>query len=190
MLEQIFDLVKQYGQQSVVDNPEVPNELNNQVLNEATHTITGGLQNVLSGGGLQNLIGMFYGGQNQNSGSILNNPIVAGIVSQLAGNLISKFNLNPAVANSVANNLIPGVMHSLVNRTVSNAPQDGGFNLTNLISTLTGASGGGGFDFQNLLNQFAGGEQVDPNVANQVAQQAQQHQQGGGLADLIQGFFK
>jgi hypothetical protein len=49
MLEQILDLVKQQGQQSVVQNTEVPNEKNNEVMMEAASTITGGLQNMLSG---------------------------------------------------------------------------------------------------------------------------------------------
>lgn len=34
MLEQIAQLVREYGQQSVVDNPEVPNNLNNEVMAE------------------------------------------------------------------------------------------------------------------------------------------------------------
>ena len=36
MLEQITQLVKQYGQELVVENPDVPNESNNAVLAEAT----------------------------------------------------------------------------------------------------------------------------------------------------------
>ncbi len=42
MLEQILELVKQQGQQSVVQNTEVPDEKNNEVMMEAASTITGG----------------------------------------------------------------------------------------------------------------------------------------------------
>ena len=52
MLEQISELVKQYGKEAVIDNPDIPNEENNAVLAEATSTITGGMQNMLAGGGL------------------------------------------------------------------------------------------------------------------------------------------
>ena len=62
MLEQISALVKQYGKEVVIDNPDIPNEENNAVLAEATSTITGGMQNMLAGGGLQDIISMFTGG--------------------------------------------------------------------------------------------------------------------------------
>ena len=63
MLEQISELVKQFGQDTVVNNPDVPNEENNAVLAEATNTITRGMQNMLAGGGLQDIISMFTGGR-------------------------------------------------------------------------------------------------------------------------------
>jgi hypothetical protein len=48
MLEQISELVKQFGRQAVVENPDIPNEQNNAVLAEATNTIAGGMQNMLA----------------------------------------------------------------------------------------------------------------------------------------------
>src|SRR4030095_12219839 len=44
MLEQISELVKQFGRQAVVENPDIPNEQNNAVLAEATNTIAGGMR--------------------------------------------------------------------------------------------------------------------------------------------------
>jgi len=106
MLEQILELVKQSGQQSVVDNNDVPNTDNNAVMAEAAKTITGGLQNVISGGGLQSIVSMFTGsGQNQGQSSIMSNPIVSMMVGHLANNLVRKMNLSPAVANGISNNI-------------------------------------------------------------------------------------
>ncbi|HOZ85854.1 MAG TPA: hypothetical protein PK191_10225 [Niabella sp.] len=208
MLEQILELVKQSGQQSVVDNNDVPNTDNNAVMAEAAKTITGGLQNVISGGGLQSIVSMFTGsGQNQGQSSIMSNPIVSMMVGHLANNLVRKMNLSPAVANGISNNIIPAVMNNLINRTQSNDPANSGFNLTDLISAFTGDrnnsqsnQGGAGFDFQGLLNQFTGngggGSSAAPDISNilgNLTQQAQQNQQQGGgnaLAGLIQGFFK
>ncbi|MGJ7030733.1 hypothetical protein [Niabella hirudinis] len=202
MLDQILNLVKQYGQQSVVDNPGVPNEYNNQVMAEAASTITNGFQNMASGGGLQSILSLFTGGQNQgNSGGILSNPIVSMMIGHLANRLVSNMNLNPATANSIANNIIPNVINSMVSKTASNEPQDSGFNLNNLIGSLTGGgsnTAAGGFDFQGLLNQVSGGQGAAGSVnigdiISQVTQSAQQHQQSqqsGGLAGLISGFFK
>ncbi len=209
MLEQIAQLVKQYGQQSVVANADVPNDLNNQVLAEATSTITGGLQNMLSGGGLQSILSLFTG-QQQNKAGLMGNPIVSMMVGHFASKLMGKFNLNPSLASTIANNIIPNVLNSLVSKTVSNDPSNNAFDLNDLIASFTGGSAatsnqGGGFDFQGLLNQITqggGSAQQQPsgfeNIINTITQQAQQAQQnqqgqgqqGGWLGDLVKGFFK
>lgn len=206
MLDQILDLVKQQGQQIVVQNPEVPDSENNAVMMEAANTITGGFQNMLSGGGLQNIISMFTGGsQGQNNNSLLSNPVVSMMVGHLAGNLVKKMNLNPAVANGIANNIIPGVLNNLVSKTRSNDPADDGFDLNDLIASLTGGNAAqdnrqtNGFDFQGLIGQLGadtnGDGKVDlSDIVNVVTRQAQSQQQGqgqgGGLTDLIKGFFR
>ncbi|MES1218091.1 MAG: hypothetical protein ABUT20_21470 [Bacteroidota bacterium] len=215
MFEQISNLVKEFGQQSVVENPAIPNDQNNAVLAEATHTITGGMQNMLAGGGLQDILSLFTGGGNNNqsnsqSGGIsglLNNPAVASMVSNFVSSLMNKFNMSHAQATSVSNSLIPNVLNGLITRTTSTDPANSAFDLNSLIGSLTGGNvatkqSGGGFDFQGLLNQFTsgggnaggGGFNLD-NIINEVTQGAQQHQQqqqaksGGGIEDMIKGFF-
>ncbi|MCH5596917.1 hypothetical protein [Niabella ginsengisoli] len=193
MLEQILDLVKQQGQQSVVQNADIPNEKNAEVMKEAASTITGGFQNMLSSGGLQNIIGMFGDNSNEGKAGLLTNPMVATLISQLAGNLIKKLNLSPAVANNVAGDIIPGVLDKLRNNTRSNAPENDAFNLNDLIGAFTGGKNkSNGFDFQGLISQFTGEGKVDLDEANKtVSSQAQQkQQQESGLSDLIQNFFK
>lgn len=207
MLDQILQLVKQYGQQSVVDNPEVPNEVNQEVLAEAGNTITNGFQNMASGGGLESILSLFTGNQGNNSRSqgIMANPMIQMMVGHLAQKLISKMKLNPATANSIATNIIPNVINSMVSKTASNDPANDGFDLNDLIASFTGGSANqdntqtNGFDFQGLLNQITGGGNGSgcPDIGQLIpaitarAQQHQQQQQGqGGLANLIAGFFK
>ena len=214
MLEQISNLVKEYGQEAVVDNPSIPNAQNNEVLAEATHTITGGLQNMLAGGGLQEILSMFTGGGNQTSkqggggiSGLLNNPAVSAMISSLIGKLTGKFNMSPSQATQVSNSLIPNVLNGLIDRTKSNDPSNDAFDLNDLIGSLTGGnvatkeSGSGGFDFQGLLNQFTGGGSGNTgggfnleDIIGQVTHGAQQHQEqqtksSGGIGDLIKGFF-
>lgn len=213
MLEQISELVKQFGQDAVVNNPAVPNDENNAVLAEATNTITGGMQNMLAGGGLQDIISMFTGGKSaadQSSsqggiGGLLKNPIVAMMVGHLISKLVGKFNMSPAQASNISNNLIPNVLNGLITRTNSNSPADDSFDFNDLISSLTGGNtatseSGGGFNFQELLEQLTkggangnGGFDLQ-DIVNQVTSGAQQsqEQQGrntGGFANLIKGFF-
>ena len=202
MLDQILDLVKQYGQQSVVENQQVPNADNHAILAEAASTITGGFQNMLGGGGLQSIISMFTGNQGPSQGGVLSNPIVAMMVGHLTNKLVSKMNLNPAVANGIANNIIPGVISSMVNNTRSNNPANDGFDLNDLVAVFTGGDAKAnntqtnGIDLQDILDKFTGGgnsyQQPDiSDIIGNITQKAQQQgRSGGGISDIIGGFFK
>jgi uncharacterized membrane protein YeaQ/YmgE (transglycosylase-associated protein family) len=211
MLEELFNLVKENASDVVVNNPDIPNEHNDEVVAEATNTVASGLRNMVAGGGLQNIISMFTGGNQQAGGndksSLLSNPIVNMMVGHFAGKLMSKFNLGGTQANSVANNLIPSVISNLISK--SNSSDNNGFSLEGLLNSITGgqtqqvvqdqqASGNTGFNFQNLISQFTGGGQSGGggglmDIVSQLAGGAQNQQAkngGGGLMDLIKGFIK
>ena len=55
MLENLFNLIKEHGTDAVINNPAIPNEQNDAVLADATHSVADGLQGVLAGGGLRDL---------------------------------------------------------------------------------------------------------------------------------------
>ena len=202
MLEELFNLVKNVAGDTVVNNPEVPNEKNNEVIAEATNTVASGLRNMVAGGGLQNLVSLFKGNNNSQSGNgLLSNPIVNMMVGHLAGKLMSKYNLGSSQANTVSSNLIPGVISGLVNKT--NDPNNAGFSLDGLLNSITGGkaaevasqeqggSGGGLSDLLGSLSGGSGGGLMD--IVSKLAGGAQEQQQrngGGGLMDLIKGFIK
>lgn len=210
MLDDLFALVKGFAGDAVVNNPDVPNEHNDAVVAEATNTVAGGLQNMVAGGGLQNIISMFSGGGQQAGGKgILSNPIVNMMIGHFAKKLMSKYNLGSNQASSVANDLIPNVMNGLIDKT--NDPNNSSFTLDNLLHSLTGGQstqvareeqnkGNSGFNFQNLISQFTGGGNQQSggggglmDIMSKItggAQNAQQQQGGGGLMDMIKGFMK
>ena len=214
MLDKLVDLIKGLAGDAVVNNPDVPNEHNDAVVAEATNTVTSGLQNMIAGGGLQNILSLFGGGgaagQPQTGQGLLSNPIVNMMVGHFASKLMSKFGLGSSQANGVANNLIPNVLSGLINKT--NDPNDSNFTLDNLLHTLTGgqstqvaqeqqASGNSGFSFQNLISQFTGGGGGQQSgggggimdIVKKIAGGAQNQQQqsgGGGFMDMIKGFLK
>ncbi len=211
MLDQLFSLVKQFGQDTVVDNPEVPNEYNQEIMADATKTVASGFQNIMAGGGLSNIVDLFKGnsntGPNRNSGGLLKNPIVTMMVGYFVNKLVSKYKMSPASAGNVASSLIPNVLNGLISKTTSQDPQNDAFDFNDLIGSLTGgkvptSESGGGFNFQGLLNQLtgAGGGQAGngsdiQDIISQVTRGAQEnHAQqagsGSGLMDLIQGFIK
>lgn len=199
MLKELFDLVKGNATETVINNPAVSNEMNDQVVAEATDTVASGLRNMVAGGGLQSVISMFTGaGDKQQSGSsLVNNPLVSMMIGHFVGKLTNKFNMKSGDANQVASNLIPNVLSSLVNK--SNDPGDNTFSLEGLLNSITGnglaQQQNNGVNLQDLLGQFTGQQNGGgmSDILAQLSQGAQQQQQkngAGGLMDLIKGFIK
>jgi len=209
MLDQIVNLVKQFGQDSVVNNPEVPNEYNQEVLADASSTITNGFQNVIAGGGFENILDLFKGGGNNAGtgngiGGLIKNPIVTMMVGYFISKLVNKYKMSPASASSVANNLIPNTLTSLISQT--NDPNNPNATLDNLVGSLTGNNAfdenqdnNGSSPLQNLLDQFTGSgsgtgggfdlQDIIGNLTKKAQNGFQNRQQSGGLMDMIKGFF-
>lgn len=214
MLDQLLNIVKQAGFDTVVNNPDVPNEQNNEVMADATHTITSGLKNVLAGGGFENILNLFKGGGGTTSsgsgiGGLLKNPMVTMMIGYFISKLVSKYKMSPASASNVANSLIPNALNGIINET--NNPANPGFTLDGLIGSLTGNGGaqsqgqGGNDILQNLLDNFTGGgsnagggsgfdiQDIIGGLTKKAQnsfQDEQGRQGGGGLLDMIKGFFQ
>lgn len=202
MLNELFDLVRGNAHESVINNPDVPNENNEEVVAEATNTIASGFRNIVAGGGVQSLLSLF-GGDGSNKKGLLSNPIVSMMMGHFAGKLMNKFGMNNSQANNLSGSLIPNVLGNLINKT--NDPNDSGFSLEKLLGSITGSnsssnnseqSSGGGLG--DLLKQFTGSKDQSSSggglmdMVKQLAGGAQQQQQknGGGLLDLIKGFTR
>jgi hypothetical protein len=196
MLKEIFDLVRGNAEETVIRNPEVPDQYNNEVVAEATNTVASGMRNMVAGGGLQSLLSLFTGGNSSRKG-LLQNPIVNMMMGHFASKLMNKFSLNNAQANNVSGHLIPDVLSNLISKT--NDPNDSNFSLEKLIGSITGkkeqVSGGNGLN--DLISRFTGGNGSDGNggglldVIKQFAGGAQEQQaRNGNLMDLIKGFMK
>ncbi len=196
MLKELFDLVKGQATDTVINNPDVPNQYNNDVVAEATNTVASGLRNVVAGGGVQNILSMF--GSNPNKKSLLSNPIVSMMMGHFASKLMNKFRMGPSQANNLSGNLIPNVLGTLINK--SNDPNDSAFSLDKLLASITGGrsnevtSQAGGLG--GLLRQFNSGGQSNGDglldIVKTLAGGAQEQQQrnGGSLLDLIKGFAR
>lgn len=195
MLKEIFELVRGSATETVIQNPAVPDARNDDVVAEATNTVASGLRNIVAGGGVQSLLGLFGSGTDKKS--LLGNPIVSMMMGHFAGKLMNKFNMDPAQANQLSGNLIPGVLGNLIGKT--NDPNEPAFSLEKLLASitgrkeeLTGAQGGG---LGDLLSQITGGGQQSGggvlDIIKELAGGAQQQQQSNGsLLDLIKGFAR
>lgn len=131
MLEQLTQLVQQFGQEAVVKNDAIPNEHNGAVMEEAGNSIFSSLQKMASEGGVEKLAELLQGNNTQDS----SNPTVQQITQQLTGSLGEKFGLNNDTASGVAGNLIPKILGGLANKTKD--PNDS-FQITDLVGAITG----------------------------------------------------
>ncbi|RYZ58128.1 MAG: hypothetical protein EOO14_10085 [Chitinophagaceae bacterium] len=193
MLKEIFELVKGTATEAVVQNPAVPDNQNDEVVAEATNTVASGLRNIVAGGGLQSLLGLFGSGIDKKS--LLGNPIVSMMMGHFAGKLMNKFGMAPSQANQLSGTLIPDVLGNLIGKT--NDPNESAFSLENLIASITGKKDAQGGGIGDLLSQITGGASPQSgggmlDIIKELAGGAQQQQQsnGGSLLDLIKGFAR
>ena len=184
MLDNLLNLVKQHAGGSIINNPAVPNEKNEEAVAVAGDSITGGLQQLLSQGGIKQVLSMFSGKQDINP----ENPAVQQVSGNVVQNLMDKLGLNQQQAGSVANGLVPDVLKNLVNKT--NDPNDGSFDIQGIFNSLSNG-GTSGLDVQGLLGKFKGGldQDGDGDVDLQDLTAAFSSKGGGGVMDKLKGLF-
>lgn len=192
MLEQLFNLVKEQAGPAIIQNPDIPNERNDEAIADVTSNISGGLQDALASGRFSEVLSLLGG----RGGDVQRNPLA----NQLSGNaeqsLMQKFNLNQGQAGGIVSSLLPSVLKRLISKT--NDPDDNGFDLQGIFSSLTGGNTSG-IDLQGLLGRFSqGGLDRDgdgdtdlKDIINMVKGGAtqQKQQSGGGMMDIVKGLF-
>jgi len=131
MFEQLMQMIQQGGQQSVVDNIEVPNEHNEAILNEAQQSITSGLQGLASTGELNSLM------DNNDPQQVAAHPAVQNISNNFMGSIMDKFGLSKGTAATIAASIIPMVLSKITNK---GGQAGGGFDLGSILSSITGGN--------------------------------------------------
>lgn len=212
MLDQLFNIVKNFGQETVVNNPDVPNEYNKEVMADATHTIAGGFKNMVAGGGFESIFNLFKGGGNTGGGigGLIKNPIVSMMIGHFISKLVGKYSMSPSVASNVASTIIPQSINSLIDKTKD--PNDKNLNMDGFINSIIGGGAteekqeekAGGSPLQDLLEKFTGGGGGGntnsgaggfdlQNIIGKLTQKSQNSLKGdkggGGLMDMIKSFF-
>ena len=150
MLENLLNLIKEHAGSSIINNPAIPNERNEEAIATTGNSIASGLQNLLGGGGLQDVLKLF-GGQ---GGEVNNNhPVVQSLSGNVIQDLMKKFNLDHGAASNIAGGLVPNVLQNLVKKT--NDPADNSFDIQGIFNSLSGGKTGG-LNIQGLLGKPAG----------------------------------
>lgn len=192
MLEVLQGLIQQYGQGAVVNNPAVPNQHNEGVMNEVMEGLVGGLSNQAnSPGGLGSLLGLLGNGSGSGQG-LMSNPVVGNIAQSVITNLMQKFGLSNSAAASVVASMLPSVLGSLIDK--ANDPDDDSVSTGGIMDVLSGGKTSG-IDFGSILSQGAGAladGKLDMNDLLNIAGGlggGKQQGSGGGIGGLLGGLF-
>lgn len=179
MFEQLTQLVNQFGNEAVVNNPAVPNEHNEAVMNEASTSIIDSLKNMAANGNVAELAELFNG----NNASNASNPVVQQLTQNLSGNLGEKFGLSSEAASGVAGSLIPKILGSLVSSAKD--PNNPGFNISDIIGAISGG-------LMDAVTKYGGQFGLDQNADGKVDMQdavAAVSGKSGGLGGLLGKMF-
>lgn len=187
MLDNLLNLVKQSAGDAIANNPAIPNGKNEEVIAEASNSITGGLQRLLSGGGLKDVLKLFSG----QDGEVENSNVTRQISGGLIQNLMDKFGLDNQSAGNVASSVVPGVLSNLVQKT--NDSNDNSFDIQSLFNSLSGGKTAG-INLQGLLSKIKGGAldldgDGDTDMQDLLSLFNSGRNGGGGLMDKVKGLF-
>jgi len=130
MLENLLNLVKEHAGEAIINNPAIPNEHNDAAINTTAEGIMDHLKNLVSNGGVENIMGLFSGGSNAINGE------VSKMGGNIATNLMNKFGIDSSQASGIVNMLLPQVINSLISKT--NNPNDNSFDVQSIIGSLMG----------------------------------------------------
>ena len=190
-----MSLIQDNSQDAIVNNPAVPNQYNNDVMQSIFQSVVGGLQNEAQGGHVSGLRGLLAG-QGGQGGSLMNNPIVAGIAQNAIGSLMEKFGLSNSAAVNIIAQVLPGVLSSMIARTSN--PNDNSMDFGGIMGSLLGGQAPqqqqqGGFDFNQIGYALADGK-LDMNDVMRIGGSLMGGNSGndgcaGGLGGLIGGLF-
>ena len=150
-----MDLVRESGNEVIVNNPVIPNEQNEAVMKEASDSVFSGLQNLMNNRGPVGLKSLFNGVQNRE----IDNQELQEVTNQFSGNLSEKFGINSNFAKTIAAGLIPIVLSKLLGRAKNQ--NDSGFNIEDILGSLRGGNGNTGNPQGNLQTGTAGKSGLD-----------------------------
>ena len=148
MERQLEQLIRDNGQDCVMDNDQVPNEKNEQVINAASSSITDVLKEKSSSGGTTDLINSFTSG-NGDGGNMVEQ------VKNTFASKLSGLGINAETAKSIGAALIPLIMSKFFNKAAD--PNDSSFNLQEIIGKFAGGADGK-FDMNDVKDMFNGGD--------------------------------
>ncbi len=183
MVENLSNLVKENADGAIINNTAIPNDRNEEAVQEASAAIEDSLKTSLSGGNVAEVAGLFNGtGEN-----VTANPVTQQATGNFMDRLQSRFGLNVQQSANIANNLIPTVLKRLVQKTSD--PADKSFSLQQIFNEVSGGKTDG-LNVQAMMSKFKGNMDKDGDGDVDLQDLKAFFTGSGGVVDKVKGFFK
>lgn len=150
MLDQLMNLIRDNAGDSIINNPDIPNERNEEAIQTAGSSLMSGLQGILAQGGAKDLLGMFTNEANANP----DNPVVQQLSGGVMDSMMSKFGLNKSQAGELVGSLLPIILGKLIGKT--NNPNDSSFNIQDIFNSLSRGKSTG-INMESMLGKLTSG---------------------------------
>jgi hypothetical protein len=183
MIENLNNLVKQNADAAIINNTAIPNERNEEAVQEASTAIEDSLKTSLSGGNVKEVVTLF----NDTGENVTANPVTQQATGNFMDRLQSRFGLNVQQAANIANNLIPTVLKRLVQKTSD--PADKSFDLQKIFNEVSGGKTEG-LNVQAMMTKFKGSMDRDSDGDVDLQDLKAFFTGSGGVVDKIKGLFK
>lgn len=183
MLEQLNQLVQEFGQDAVVKNEAIPNEQNEAVLKETSSSIFSSLQKIATEADLSQIAGLLQG-KDINK----NDPTIQKITNEVSNSLTQKLGINSTTAISTATSMIPKVLSSLINK--ANDPKDKSISLSGLLDALTGGDSPEHASIMDAIGKYGLHFGLDQNSDGRIdLEDAKELTKKGGLGGMLGKLF-
>lgn len=187
MLDQLFELIKNNSQEAIVNNPEVPNEMNEPAMEVASNSI------------LESLRGFSESDIQQIQTDVNNNNIdmnsqqMGFLGGNMTDGLMKKLGLNSGAAKTIGAILLPLILKQLFggkSNTGAAAPASSGFNIQDILGGILGGGNAGGNNPLGNANAQGGGGIMDK--VSDIGKSLGLDKNGDGKVDLsdLGGFLK
>ena len=183
MIENLNSLVKQNADESIINNTVIPNERNEEAVEDASTAIEDSLKSSLSGGNVKEVANLF----NDTGDNVTSNPVTQQATGNFMDRLQSRFGLNVQQSANIANNLIPTVFKRLVQRTAD--PADKSFDIQKIFNEVSGGKTDG-LNVQGMIAKFKGSMDKDGDGDVDLQDLKAFFSGTGGVLDKVKGLFK
>ena len=183
MIENLNNLVKENADAAIINNTAIPNERNDEAVQEASIAIENSLKTSLSGGNVKEVANLF----NATGDNVTANPVTQQATGNFIDRLQSRFGLNVQQSANIANNLIPTVLRRLVQKTTD--PADKSFDLQKIFNEVSEGKTNG-LNVQGMLTRFKTGMDKDGDGDVDLQDLKAFFAGSGGVVDKVKGLFK